>query len=497
MPPTRTVAWRRFLPLRRDETPSPLSRGSTLHYEMGKKTKSVTKAKQKDRKKVVPTDSSTLVIKSEEHLQQWIDKANVNMHLGDMEGAIKIYDAISQMYRSVIQMDEANMAATEEEKIRKRISWAKIKCSTGEAYVSMGLLDRGREQFREGIGILSVAIARTITEEALEEESHDVLAGLYMYLGQSTTEDGKEALQWYNKGVEELNLSLNILMKRTSQEATMIDDDAVSSETSPLEEMILETKNRLCGAYCAMAELYLTDLCFELNAEAQCEAALQRALQLDPSSPEPFQLLANLRLVQSRGEEATTYILDAYGRIEAGCIALASLVGFGIDDGLATELNSSEQEAADRLPGFDFRIQTAKLLLECANACVSLNNENDTNMKDEEDIGNKCAEAAIQVLGSLMAENDEVIEVWFLIGCAAMASNPSNSDMAIYHWTKAIEMLSKIKESLEEKIRVGNGNTEGGSANIQEELDAIQAQIEEIKEKQQGFIHEEVETSMS
>jgi hypothetical protein len=118
-------------------------------------------------------------------------------------------------------------------------------------------------------------------------------------------------------------------------------------------------------------------------------------------------------------------------------------------------------------------------------------------MKDEEDIGNKCAEAAIQVLGSLMAENDEVIEVWFLVGCAAMAANPSNPDMAIYHWTKAMEMLSKIKESLEEKIRVGNGNAGGGSANIQEELDAIQAQIEEIQEKQQGIIHEEVETSMS
>lgn len=461
---------------------------------MGKKTKSATKAKQKNRRKAVPTENSTIVIKSEAHVQQWIDQATVNMQLGDMVGAIKIYDAISQMYRSVIPMDEANIAATEEESIKKRISWAKIKCNSGEAYVSMGLTDRAREQFREGIDIVSAVTTRwSVSEEVLEEETHDVLAGLYMYLGQSTTEDGKEALQCYNRGVEELNLSLNILMKRTTQEVTMMDDMMVSPNTSSLEEMILETKNRLCGAYCAIAELYLTDLCFEPNAEAQCEASLQRALQLDQSSPEPFQLIANLRLVQSRGEEATTYILDAYKRIQAGCIALASLVGFGMDDDLATELTRSEQEAVDRLPGFDFRIQMAKLLLECASTCVPLNNGDNTIMTDEE-IGSNCAEAAIQVLGSLMAENDEVIEVWFLIGCAAMAANPSNTDMAIFHWTKAIEMLNKGKENLEAKIRGGNDNTEAGCAKIQEEVEAIQAQIEEIQDKLQSIIHEEVET---
>ena len=32
-----------------------------------------------------------------------------------------------------------------------------------------------------------------------------------------------------------------------------------------------------------------------------------------------------------------------------------------------------------------------------------------------------CCEAAVQVLGSLLAENDEVIEIWYLMGCAFQA----------------------------------------------------------------------------
>lgn len=453
---------------------------------MGKKTKSVTKGKHRNRKKAAHSNSNgtSIVIKSEEHVQHWIDQANVYMHLGDVEAALRVYDAISNLYRSIIRMDETNIATTEEEKLRKKIAWAKVKCSSGEAYVSMGLTDRGRVEFQEGIGILSVATTTSIQEGALEEECHDVLAGLYMYLGQSTTTDGKEALQYYHRGVEELNHSLDILTKRQPQEAIMTDDDVSSS--SPNEEMIQETKNRLCGAYCAIAELYLTDLCFEPDAEAQCEEALQHALQLDQSSPEPFQLIANLRLVQSRGDDATTYILNAYERIEFGCTALASLVGFGINDDIAIELNSSQQDAADRLPSFEFRVQTAKLLLECA--AVSLNsniNDDTTAMKDEEK-GNKCAEAAIQVLGSLMAENDEIIEIWYLVGCAAMAANPSNPEMAMYHWTRATEMLTKVKVALEEKLSVGNDDADQ-TANIQEELEVIQAQIDEVKKKQDGI----------
>jgi len=443
---------------------------------MGKKTKSKTKLKKEK------ANNSIIVVKSEEHAQQLIDQADIKMQLGDMESAISIYDAVANMYKSILD-DKGPLMRK-----RRKITLAKVHCSGGEACVTIGDIERGKTHFQEGIALLhddfffspSLLPEEEEEIELLQEERHDVLAGLLFYLGQSTA-DGKEALQCYQDGIEQLKYSFDILIK---QEEVMCSNPNNSIIFSP-KEMIRETKNRLCAAYCSIAELYLTDLCFEPDAEQNCEAAVELALQLDNSSPEPLQIKANLRLRQSNVEDATTFILKAYQELETGCTALASLVGYAVQNNdddddviIASELNSSQQDAADRLPGFDFRIQTAKILLECADSL----NEKITMEEEERHNGNQCAEAAIQVLGSLMAVDDEVIEIWYLLGCAAMATSPSpNPEMAMYHWTKATEMLNKVKLDLEEKLSEGrNEDTE----EIQQEMEMVKSKLEEIKSKQ-------------
>jgi len=444
---------------------------------MGKKTKSKTKLKKEK------TNNSIIVVKSEEHAQQLIDQADIKMQLGDVESAISIYDAVANMYKSILD-DKGPLMRK-----RRRIALAKVHCSGGEACVTIGDIERGKTHFQEGIALLrddvffsSSLLPQEEEEEIvlLQEERHDVLAGLLFYLGQSTA-DGKEALQCYQDGIQQLQYSLDILIK---QEEVMC-SNPINGAIISSKEMIRETKNRLCAAYCSIAELYLTDLCFEPDAEQNCEAAVELALQLDNSSPEPLQIKANLCLRQSNVEDATTFILKAYQELETGCTALASLVGYAVqndddDDDvvIASELNSSQQEAADRLPGFDFRIQTAKILLECADS----RNEEIAMEEEERHKGNQCAEAAIQVLGSLMAENDEVIEIWYLLGCAAMATSPSpNPEMAMYHWTKATDMLNKVKLELQEKLsEARNEDTE----DIQQEMEMINSKLEEIKSKQ-------------
>merc|ERR1712038_476026 len=120
----------------------------------------------------------------------------------------------------------------------------------------------------------------------------------------------------------------------------------------------METRKQLCGAYCSMAELYLTDLCYEPNAEQECERSLTLALELDKLmvleqqqtvnnningsgsgsgstillTPDAVQAMANLRLCQNRCMEAVPYILDAYSRMKVGCEAMADLVGLGRED---------------------------------------------------------------------------------------------------------------------------------------------------------------------
>lgn len=63
-------------------------------------------------------------------------------------------------------------------------------------------------------------------------------------------------------------------------------------------------KESMATMCCAVAELYLTDLCFAEDAESNCEMAVNQALSLCQDSVEAHQLQASLRVSQSRPEDA-------------------------------------------------------------------------------------------------------------------------------------------------------------------------------------------------
>lgn len=237
---------------------------------------------------------------------------------------------------------------------------------------------------------------------------------------------------------------------------------------------ILYIRQKLASARVTVAELYLTDLCFEENAESECESYVTQALQLTDVDGEPMvdalQTAASLRLSQQRKADARQLILKAYQKIKVGCEALANLVGLGdAKSKRAVELQEGEVDAAQGLPSLDFRSQTAKLLLECGAA-------DDKDTPSEEETTN-CHKAAIHVLGSLLAENDEVPEIWYLLGCAFQASN--NSENAKYYWNKALEMLTSIQKQMEEETDAMEEEDEDLDIQIQN----IACQMEEIKSK--------------
>jgi tetratricopeptide (TPR) repeat protein len=228
------------------------------------------------------------------------------------------------------------------------------------------------------------------------------------------------------------------------------------------------------AAYCAIAELYLTDLCYEDDAEQECETAIQAALKIiDPTDGEPLvdslQTMASLRLSQRRAQEATKFVLEAYEKMRCGCEALSALVGLQKNDEASTQaVELVDVDAANNLPSFEFRCQSAKILLECAAALKEENNE--ASKAPQQSV--QCSDAAIQVLGSLLAENDEVIEVWYLMGCAFEAA--SDLDAAAQYWERTLDMLLKVKESLE----MSSDDDEE-----QDELQDVNVQIEGIRKK--------------
>ncbi|KAG5466993.1 hypothetical protein LSCM1_01171 [Leishmania martiniquensis] len=107
--------------------------------------------------------------------------------------------------------------------------------------------------------------------------------GYVKYLNLAQLCEAKEALQCYEKAYEIASLMLHGCRKKKMKRA------------------LQETMATIC---CAVAELYLTDLCFEENAEQQCEQAVVRALDLNSDIVEPHQLQASLRLSQCRPDEA-------------------------------------------------------------------------------------------------------------------------------------------------------------------------------------------------
>jgi hypothetical protein len=215
------------------------------------------------------------------------------------------------------------------------------------------------------------------------------------------------------------------------------------------------------------------------SGDDNCEGKDSVDGHIGPPPPDALQTMANFRLSQSRVPEALECILKAYDRMKVGCEAMSALVGLANTDSEQLEEKSRELvdvEAASSLPEYHFRCQTAKIMLECA----SLIKNGDAQSTET---SNQCVESAIQVLGSLLAENDEVIEVWYLLGCAFMACTPSNLESAHHYLETALSMLTKVKDDLENSI---------GDADVDEnELEAIECQIIEVKKKLGTYHNEE------
>jgi tetratricopeptide (TPR) repeat protein len=169
------------------------------------------------------------------------------------------------------------------------------------------------------------------------ELSPDSNASRWLYMAQ--LHEGEEALQLYIKALE--------LLLRDISAAQELDAERLHDETLHAEQLQW-LRGQYCTGCCAVAELYMTDLCFADDAETQAQTALTNALQhADQSVPEPHQAMANLRLSQDRPAEAVPYIKEAAKRLQT-----------------AVENN-------DRLPDYGFRVSTAKVLLECSEVDTS------------------------------------------------------------------------------------------------------------------------------
>ncbi len=406
--------------------------------------------------------------------------ASSAMESMDVEGAYQAYHQAA----SQLQTEQTPTGMDKNQQIAVLVH---VLEKMGECQVSIGDQDAAKGHFLQSLRLLEESSSES-TKNTSYYETH---SSLCFYIGQLSLE--KEALDAYRQGIS----SLEECMKRVEDENSEAMQDGIEGGDTSMAtdendngkklQFQVSLRQKLSGAYCNLAELYLTDLCEEETAETDCEQYLEKALQLKDADGQPLvdalQTMASLRLSQKERQlEAVPFILRAFEKQRVGSEALAALVGLNVDkkksegddEDKAQEL--LEVEAANNLPEFEFRCQTAKLLLECAGLLSERSSDMDASSKQEDE----CVTAAISVLGSLLAQNDEVIEIWYLTGCAFSAKKPPLTDTARFYLERAKDMLTAIRKAMKEEEQYVD---ESERPELEEQLEMNEVQMKDVQSK--------------
>ncbi|KAF2266946.1 TPR-like protein [Lojkania enalia] len=211
----------------------------------------------------------------------------------------------------------------------------------GEINVELGDPDTAREVFLAAV--------------KLDEEGINDGAEKFLWLAQLCEEGGAESVKWFEKGVNVLKREIGELEGKLKK--------------PEITEALDEKKFKLANALCGIVEVFMTDLSWEQDAEARCEAAVTEALLVAPNNPESLQTLASIRISQLRVDDAKAALSRSMS--------------------LWKELDPDDP----KVPDFSTRISLSRLLMEAE-------------MEDD----------AIEVLERLVEENDGSVEAWYLGG---------------------------------------------------------------------------------
>jgi len=176
------------------------------------------------------------------------------------------------------------------------------------------------------------------------------------YLTLAQILSGTESRDLYRKGIEIIKNKMETL--------------------NPNDQQMSELRRDLSNTYVSIAEIYMTDLCDEPEAETESKNSIDLSVSTDPTNPESFQALANFSLVTGNTDEAKS----------------------AIDKSLelwfpAHQLFLEKGEGEETTLSYSFRLATAKILMDL----------------EEFDLATK-------VLESLLEEDEEVVSTWYLLG---------------------------------------------------------------------------------
>eukprot|EP00397_Hematodinium_sp_SG-2012_P050480 GEMP01058700.1.p1 GENE.GEMP01058700.1~~GEMP01058700.1.p1 ORF type:complete len:303 (+),score=61.90 GEMP01058700.1:25-909(+) len=224
--------------------------------------------------------------------------------------------------------------------------------SFGEFFCHQGCVEEARELLLKAVSLCP-----------------DRSAGKYFYLGQMA--EGREALQYFEQGLA-------------------IEDDDPNNKASRV------------SAFCSVAELFMTDLCDEEDAQANVEKALAAACQLDGSSVEALASSAMYRKVIGELDVAKEHCRNAVGEL-------------------------SRMQPDDQ-PSSEIRLSLCKTMIDLA-----------------------LVEDVLPLLQHLLDEDEEDVQAWYLLCCAHLGSQEVDADIDAVEecFQQAVEICKKCPEKQE------------------------------------------------
>lgn len=306
----------------------------------------------------------------------------------------------------------------------------------------------------------------------------------YMSLAQLV--EGEESVKYFKKGIELMEKQKDKIIR--GEEDEEIEGAAAMPSTSPMAQLE-ELQSDISRGHISVAEIYLTDLCEAEDAPTVCKHHLDKAVETKPNSPEAHQLLASWCISMMDDDD------DAEDKFEEAKKAIKTAVGLWLpqyqkataenddddddDDSSRTTAaalfggpsTSSAAVAADPVQpcplSIEERINTAKILIELFM------------MKADED---QLANLAVEVLDTVLDEDDENIFVWYLLGWIGCMQGK--------------EQYVNSKLSLEQALQIGSkkGFMQSGST-YGVDKEQIEAVLSELKTKmaEENVIEEEEE----
>eukprot|EP00924_Labyrinthula_sp_SR-Ha-C_P000053 snap_masked-scaffold_60-processed-gene-0.12-mRNA-1 protein AED:1.00 eAED:1.00 QI:0/-1/0/0/-1/1/1/0/315 len=169
-----------------------------------------------------------------------------------------------------------------------------------------------------------------------------------------------------------------------------------------------ELKKSLSSAYSSIADLYLTDLCFEANAQSECLKHLKLAEQaLDGNlSAEVLQLFSSYFISSQEKEKSIIYLRKLYQKTKE------------YHETLTKSLSMNQPKVEEM--NLDFRLNTVRMLMEV-----------------------KLDQLAAELLKDMQLEEDENLDLILLF--AQANANLSRKEEAIHCVEKAESLLNIFK----------------------------------------------------